>query len=68
MHHRLDGLFSLIQKLTAKINPLLLQVSGGFDQIAGRFGVDVAHVRVLVQAYAKNRWQIGRRSAAAVGR
>jgi phenylpyruvate tautomerase PptA (4-oxalocrotonate tautomerase family) len=36
--------------------------------IADAFGVDAAHVRVLVQAYEKQYWQIGRRSAAAVGR
>jgi phenylpyruvate tautomerase PptA (4-oxalocrotonate tautomerase family) len=38
------------------------------ETIAGVFGVDAAKVRVLVQPYAKEHWQIGRRSAAAVGR
>ena len=38
------------------------------EAISDLFAVDVAHVRVLVQAYEKQFWQIGRRSAAAIGR
>jgi phenylpyruvate tautomerase PptA (4-oxalocrotonate tautomerase family) len=38
------------------------------EAIADLFAVDVSHVRVLVQAYEKQYWQIGRRSAAAAGR
>jgi phenylpyruvate tautomerase PptA (4-oxalocrotonate tautomerase family) len=36
--------------------------------VASAFAVDVAAVRVLVQNYPKQYWQIGRRSAAASGR
>ncbi len=38
------------------------------EAISDLFAVDVSHVRVLVQAYEKQYWQIGRRSAAAAGR
>jgi phenylpyruvate tautomerase PptA (4-oxalocrotonate tautomerase family) len=38
------------------------------ETVAGVFGVDAGTVRVLVQPYPKAYWQIGRRSAAAVGR
>jgi hypothetical protein len=38
------------------------------EAISDLFAVDVSHVRVLVHAYEKQYWQIGRRSAAAAGR
>jgi len=36
--------------------------------LASVFAVDPAIVRVLIRQYAKQHWQIGRRSAAAAGR